>query len=323
MTTDVDRRLVRYLDAVGADGLLSADAGIVRMLTGHAPAVGFQISPLATPAFVLASRSSSPILICSADEADAGPSTVTYEGFTTGLADPTGRPQAALREALERTTLYDRKVALDGYTIPSELSQIAPMGQPAGGEIAMLAAIKTPDEVEAIHAAVALCDAGHRAARDAAMEGATELEIWNHVHVAVAQRAGEPVVMLGDLLTGARTELIGGPPTDRTVGAGDAVLVDIATRLGGMWSDSCASWTVGKPRAAQRRAHAAVSTALEIGLRALGPTVTAGHVDAVVRGAVADAGFAYPHHTGHGVGFTAHEFPGSSRTAPLGLNRAW
>ena len=124
-----------------------------------------------------------------------------------------GRPQAALREALERTTLYDRNVVLYGYTIPSELSQIAPMGQPAGGEIAMLAAIKTPDEVEAIHAAVALCDAGHRAARDAAMEGATELEIWNHVHVAVAQRAGEPVVMLGDLLTGARTELIGGPPT--------------------------------------------------------------------------------------------------------------
>ena len=76
-----------------------------------------------------------------------------------------------------------------------------------------------------------------------------------------------------------------------------------------MWSDSCASWAVGEPQAAHRRAHAAVTAALEIGLEVLGPNVTAGHVDGVVRAAVADAGYSYPHHTGHGVGFTAHELP--------------
>ncbi len=191
------------------------------------------------------------------------------------------------REALERTGLNGRTVAIDEITVPSAIARAVPVGRPAGADLATIGAIKTPTEVDAIHAAAALSDIGHRAAREAGQAGATELEIWSHVSRCLNDYAGGAVVALGDVLSGPRTTLIGGPPTTRAARSGDSVLVDIALQLGGMWSDSCASWAVGEPQAAHRRAHAAVTAALEIGLEVLGPNVTAGHVDAVVREAVA------------------------------------
>ena len=123
-------------------------------------------------------------------------------------------------------------------------------------------------------------------------------------------------MLAADMVSGPRTEGVGGPATTRRIVADDPVLCDLGPRLDGIWGDSCATWVLGEPEADVRTIHAAACAALEAGLAALRPGAVAADIDARVRGVMADAGLSYPHHTGHGVGFHRHEEP---RIVPGGV----
>jgi Xaa-Pro aminopeptidase len=187
-------------------------------------------------------------------------------------------------------------------------------GAPEAG-LAAMAARKTPAEVEAVALALRLCEAGQTAAREATRAGVTELDVWAAVTAAVERAAGARVTLIADLVSGPRTEDVGGPPIPRTIAAGELLLADIVPRIDGMWGDSCATWGVGEPPAAAIEMHAACMRALRAGLSALRPGTVAGDVDRAVRAEVEAAGHTYPHHTGHGLGFHWH---GEPRIVPGG-----
>jgi Xaa-Pro aminopeptidase len=65
--------------------------------------------------------------------------------------------------------------------------------------------------------------------------------------------------------------------------------------------------------------HRAAREALEVGIEAARPGVTAGDLDRRVRDAVSRYGYAYPHHTGHGLGVGLHEPPYIWKNAPTVL----
>jgi Xaa-Pro dipeptidase len=167
----------------------------------------------------------------------------------------------------------------------------------------------TGEELDLIRGAAELVAVGHRALRDAIAPGVTEHELWSAAQAAMAEAAGAPVVAIVDLMSGPRTELIGEPPTDRVLRAGDAVLFDLAPRRDGWWADSCATIAVGPPSAALRRRHDAVLAALEAGLDAARTGARTSAVDAAIRGVLAGASLECPHHTGHGVGAAAQQAP--------------
>jgi Xaa-Pro aminopeptidase len=304
-----DPRLVAYLDACGADALVTADPGLVRMLAGHATEVGFGPSPFQLPAVVVAARDAPVQLVCSADEAPDGNGVWSYEGFTTAPIDPLAGALAALREGVAAAAAPARTL-VDGASVPAGLMPAIPGAAPAPtAGLAALTAVKTAAEVAAVEAALRLCEAGHAAARAATGEGVDELELWAAVAAAVESAAGGRTTVIADLLSGPRTEQIGGPPASRKLRRGDLVLADIVPRLDGMWGDSCATWALGDAPAAAAEMHALASRALEVGLAALRPGAVAGDVDRAVRSAVEEAGHSYPHHTGHGLGFRWHEEP--------------
>jgi Xaa-Pro aminopeptidase len=87
------------------------------------------------------------------------------------------------------------------------------------------------------------------------------------------------------------------------------MLVDLVPRVAGMWGDSCSTFLDGAPTEEQRRAYVAARAALDRGLDMLQPGARSGDVDAAVRTVMAEDGWEYPHHTGHGVGFAWHEEP--------------
>ena len=82
MENMTDERLQNTLDRLDADGMISADPGIVKMLMGHWDHIETGPDPFILPAVVVASRENGTVLACSADEAEASDSTITYEGFT-------------------------------------------------------------------------------------------------------------------------------------------------------------------------------------------------------------------------------------------------
>lgn len=305
-----DARLIAYLDACEADALVTADPGLVRMLAGHATEVGFGPSPFQLPTVVVAARDAPVQLVCSADEAPEREGVHAYEGFTIAPIDPLAGALAALERAVAAGGAGPARTLVDGANVPAGLMPAIEGGfaAPIAG-LAALTAVKTDAEVAAVEAALRLCEAGHAAARAATHEGAGELQLWTAVAAAIEAAAGGRTTVIADLLTGPRTEEIGGPPVVRSLADGELVLADIVPRLDGIWGDSCATWALGEPPPAAVEMHAVASRALEVGLAALRPGATAGDVDRAVRAEVESAGHFYAHHTGHGLGFRWHEEP--------------
>jgi Xaa-Pro dipeptidase len=304
-----DERLTSALQRLGADGLISADPGIVRMLTGHSYDIETGPNVFALPAIVVAAGPSEPVLVCSADEASESANTITYEGFTIGPIERVTGARRSVAEAIERSGGNGIRWAVDGASVPvGALPELPYTIQPFGG-LAELTAIKTAEEIDDIQAAIALCDAGQAAAREAALEGTSELDVWQHVRSTMESRAGGRVPVVADLVSGPRSAEVGGPPSTRRLGRGDLMLVDLVPRLAGVWGDSCSTFVDTEPTAEQRRAHAAARSALKAGLEMLRPGVRSADVDTAVRAVMADDGWDYPHHTGHGLGFAWHEEP--------------
>jgi Xaa-Pro aminopeptidase len=207
------------------------------------------------------------------------------------------------------TGLSNRAVLVDEATVPKGLATVAGRRPRAAPTLGMLIAVKTPSEIARIEGAVRLCDAGHREARLSGLAGTPEVRLWSRLRASVDAEAGEPAPLIGDVLTGPRTRLIGGPATDRLLGSGEPILVDLSARRFGMWADSCATWSLGDPAREFTEAFQVVEAALDAALSALAPGVVAGDLDTSVREELGRAGFTCPHHIGHGVGFSVHEEP--------------
>lgn len=175
--------------------------------------------------------------------------------------------------------------------------------------IANARAVKDADELASIGAAAELVEAGHRGMREVLEPGSSERELWAGAARAIAASGGAPEYAVVDLMVGERTALIGEAPGGARIATGEPVLFDLAPQRDGYWADSCATVACGPPAAALRDRHAAVASALELGLASARPGVSAGAVDAAIRRRLAEAMLECPHHTGHGVGVGAQEPP--------------
>jgi Xaa-Pro aminopeptidase len=122
--------------------------------------------------------------------------------------------------------------------------------------------------------------------------------------------AGERLAVAGDLVSGpARTAAAGGRPIGRMMERGDAVLSDLAPRVGAYWGDSCTTTVVGTASEKQMRLFNATHEALELAVAELRPGMAAEAAHRLIHGSVRRAGFDYGHHTGHGIGTAVHEHP--------------
>jgi Xaa-Pro aminopeptidase len=288
------------LEAVGCDAFVASDPFTVAWLTGFAADETWGPNPFAGPPLAIVRPDASVVAIVSEDEAPAlagsGCEVVAYEGFTLAPLDP----YAGRRTALASLGLRGRVAVEDGALPVPGVEAV----QADALALRLLRAVKDDDEIGRIRAAIALCDVGQAAARGALRSGASELEAWGAVQSAMEQAAGERISLLCDFATGERTADVGGPPGTRIVRDGDLAIVDLVPRLAGYWGDSCATLAIGEVPAEVRSAHARCSDALEGGLAALAPGLVSGAIDALVR-----KGLDYPHHTGHGLGVSAHEEP--------------
>jgi Xaa-Pro dipeptidase len=298
-------RRARALEAarrVGADGLLAARPSTVAWLTGFAAEIETGPSPFALDGLALVTPDGPPILIVSDDEVDAaaatGCETSSYRGFSVEPIDAVGGAARALARAID-----GRKVATEAGSLPAALAQTIDWVD-IGDALRLAQAVKDPDEVELIRAAIALCDAGQREARLRAEAGMTELDLWTLVRGAIEREAGARTPVLADLVAGPRTGQTGGAPDARPIEEAELVLCDLVPRRAGYWGDSCATFAVGEPSAEAVSRHRTARERLDQLLEEVRPGAVAGDLDALAR-----EGLDYPHHSGHGLGADWHEEP--------------
>jgi len=293
----------RALQAVEADVLVTADPFTVGWLTGFAADATSGPSAFAVPPIAVVTGDGVTIL-CSSDEAGAvDPArarTVPYEGFTTAPLDPAAGQLAALAGLR-----LPGPVAVEAHALSVAAAALLDEPFDVGGALRGVRAVKTPEEVATLRRAIAICDAGQAAAREALAPGVSELQAWNAIQGAMERAAGERLPLLCDLVSGPRTADVGGFPGERVIGEGELVICDLVPRTGGMYGDSCSTVAIGEPPPGASEAHQRAVEMLHLLLEAVRPGVVAGELDAVGR----STGLGYPHHTGHGIGYAGHEEP--------------
>jgi Xaa-Pro dipeptidase len=175
-------------------------------------------------------------------------------------------------------------------------------------------AVKSLGEILKLRDCARLCEVGQVVVRDLVQDpGMSEIEIYSQAKARMEQAVKGRFALQDALHSGLSTQsAFPGMPTDYIPQRGDLLISDMVPYYNGYWGDSCSSYVVGGENAITDTHRAMLKIALEafeIGFAASRPGVTAGEIDALVRGHIAKQGYQYPHHTGHGLGVSNHEEP--------------
>jgi len=181
---------------------------------------------------------------------------------------------------------------------------------PAGPTMSELRAIKDPEEIDRLRSAAAAADRAMLAVIAEGLSGRTEADVSRHIRdLLIAE--GHDDAGFAIVASGPNSASPHHGPGSRTIGAGDAVVLDIGGTKAGYASDTSRTAFVGEPPADFLSLFAVLREAQAAACAAVRPGVPAAEIDAVARDIITDAGYgeAFLHRTGHGIGMETHEEP--------------
>ena len=247
------------------------------------------------------------------------PRVISYEGYTfTRPLNPYRNLARAVSDLVRSEGSTTAPLGLEDRFLPAflkeALAETAPNAQflDIGPHLEPLRMVKTPEEVELIKKAVALCDLAQETCRRLVAVQKSEIELFNQVRRQLEEHVERRIPIYAVLTAGERTSKVGFPPTSYRLQRGDVVLLDICPCLDGYWADTCNAFVVGGEAHDPEvlKMFRTVLGALERGKEMVRPGVRACDIDSAMREAIRSAGYPdYPHHSGHGIGVSFHEEP--------------
>lgn len=183
---------------------------------------------------------------------------------------------------------------------------------PTQGLVESIRAVKEEDELALIRKAVAIADAAYTHLKQTIRPGMTEkqiawdLEVWMRTHGADGI-AFDIIVASGP--NGAMPHALA---SDREIGVGEPIVVDMGARVRGYHSDLTRTLYLGNGDGTFRQVYDIVLRAQQAAKARLAPGALGLEVDAAARGIITEAGYGehFGHSLGHGVGLAVHEMPG-------------
>ncbi|MFG1919924.1 M24 family metallopeptidase [Micromonospora sp. NPDC048898] len=311
----------RATAAAGLDALLLTPGSDLRYLTGYDAHAGERLTCLVLPAV------GEPTLVVPRLErpaAEAAPATGVRIVDHVDGSDPYPLVVAALGGPVAAVGLADRMWAEQVLALRAALPGAA---QRLAGEVLRELRIrKSPAEVAALAEAGAAIDEVHLRMGRWLRPGRTEAEVATDIAAAI-RAAGHVTVDFVIVAAGPNGASPHHGTSDRPIGAGEPVVVDIGgTMASGYRSDCTRTYVVGAPAPADFLDYYAVlHDAQRAAVAAVRPGVTGAAVDAAARDPIAAAGHgpAFLHRTGHGIGLDGHEEPylvaGNDRPIEAGM----
>jgi Xaa-Pro dipeptidase len=183
--------------------------------------------------------------------------------------------------------------------------------RPVGARLRGVRAVKSPEEVAAMQAAIDRSQAALDKLLAWFTPGKTERQIAAQLDIFLGE-AGCQGLAFGSLIQGGpNSALPHGGVTDRAVENGDFLLIDYGGRFDHYPADITRTFSVGAPTGEMRAIYDAVLRANRAALEAARPGVPCGEVDRAARAVIEAAGYGayFIHRTGHGLGLEGHELP--------------
>jgi len=180
-----------------------------------------------------------------------------------------------------------------------------------------LRAVKEPDELAAIRAAVDLGDAAFQHVAERIEPGWTEKQAAWEIEKYMREHGGEAVSFETIVAGGPWSAMPHAYPRDRALEQGEMVVIDMGVRLNGYCSDLTRTLFLGRPDDQFKKVYDVVlgaQLAAEVLVQA-GMTGVEAHN--LAHRVIEEAGYGenFGHGLGHGVGLAVHESPSLARTS--------
>lgn len=185
--------------------------------------------------------------------------------------------------------------------------------KPAGAPVEKLRLVKDADEIERLRAAARLADATFEHIQRLFQPDIAEWDIAMEVDFYLRRQGAYPAFET-IAVSGERSALPHGKPSERRLQNGDFVTVDFGARLNGYCSDLTRTVVIGSASPEQRKIYTAVLDALNRAIEAIRPGVKGKQVDAIARTTLEGYGLAdfFGHGLGHSIGIAVHDGAGLS-----------
>lgn len=180
-----------------------------------------------------------------------------------------------------------------------------------------LRAVKDAEELEAIERAVAITDETFAYLCGYLRAGLTEKQIAHEIERYMLEKGADGLAFDSIVASGPNAALPHAVPTDRMIGLGEPITIDMGARFAGYCSDMTRTVCLGEPGAEAQALYDLVLRAHEACEAGIQPGLTGPQVDALARDVVVAGGEGehYLHPTGHGLGLEIHEDPRISPVA--------
>jgi len=182
---------------------------------------------------------------------------------------------------------------------------------PTTGLVEGLRAVKEPDELALINKAVELADAVFEQAQTIIRPGMTEKEAAWEIEKSFRQGGSEGVAFEIIVASGPNAALPHARPTEKKIGSGEPVVMDMGARIGGYCSDLTRTLFLGGASDAMQKIYDIVLKAQIAAIDGIGSGMDAAQADQLARSVIEQAGYGdnFGHGLGHGVGLAVHELP--------------
>lgn len=180
--------------------------------------------------------------------------------------------------------------------------------------IAKLRIIKDETELEKIASAQKIAEQAYLEMLNHVRAGVSERELAARLAFYMKLRGAEDVSFDLITITGKKTSLPHGVPSDATVREGDFLTCDFGAVYEGYHSDTTRTIAVGSASDEMRMVYSVVLEAQLAALSAVRAGVPCSEIDKTARDIIVQAGYGayFGHATGHGVGLDIHEAPAVS-----------
>lgn len=174
--------------------------------------------------------------------------------------------------------------------------------------IGTLRMVKSAGEIERIRSAVELTDACFKNVLPRVQAGVTDLDIALEIEFFI-KRSGAKLAFEPIVVSGHRSALPHGTPSEKVVEMGDFVTMDFGAQLDGYCADLTRTVVIGEASPRHEEVHRAVLEAQQAAIAACKPGVAAREIDRVARESLASKGLAehFTHGLGHGLGSVVHD----------------
>lgn len=182
------------------------------------------------------------------------------------------------------------------------------------GFVEELRLVKSAEELAGIERAVRLNEEVFKEIYGTLRPGRTEKEVAIAIETAMRLKGADRPAFDTIVAGGANAALPHAVPTDRPLGRGETIVIDMGLVLDGYCSDMTRTVVLGTPDAKTVSLFRLVRRAQLAGLAALRAGVSGMAVDRMARGVIERAGLGerFGHGLGHGVGLNVHEGPSLS-----------